>query len=100
MNDLWRGWFKTNRRRPFLFQEETWLAYLAGQSGLVHAPTGLGKTYAVWGGPILEWLAEHPDKKAWPEKPERLRVLWITPLRALANEHDYARSLQARRSLT
>jgi ATP-dependent Lhr-like helicase len=93
MNNLWLDWFKTNRWRPFSFQEETWSAYLAGQSGLVHAPTGLGKTYAVWGGPVLEWLAENPEKKLWPKKPESLRVLWITPLRAQAN--DSAGSLRA-----
>jgi ATP-dependent Lhr-like helicase len=93
MNKLWLGWFKKNRWRPFPFQEETWSAYLNGQSGLVHAPTGLGKTYAVWGGPILEWLAENPEKKLWPKKAEKLRVLWITPLRALAN--DTAESLRA-----
>ncbi len=93
MNKLWPGWFKKNRWRPFPFQEETWSAYLAGESGLVHAPTGLGKTYAVWGGPVLEWLAENPEQKLWPKKAERLRVLWITPLRALAN--DTAESLRA-----
>ncbi|MEI9863301.1 MAG: ligase-associated DNA damage response DEXH box helicase [Limisphaerales bacterium] len=93
MDKLWSGWFTKNRWRPFAFQQETWAAYLAGKSGLVHAPTGLGKTYAVWGGPILEWLAENPDKESWQKKMERLRVLWITPLRALAN--DSAESLRA-----
>jgi len=93
MNTLWSKWFKKKRWRPFPFQEEAWLAYLAGQSGLIHAPTGLGKTYAVWGGPILEWLAPHPDPKHWPEKIEPLRILWITPLRALAN--DTVESLRA-----
>jgi ATP-dependent helicase Lhr and Lhr-like helicase len=90
--DLWRRWFKRRRWKPFPFQEETWAAYLGGDSGLVHAPTGLGKTYAVWGGPVSEWLKEHPDASAWPAQPETLRVLWITPLRALAN--DTAESLR------
>ena len=45
-----RGW------KPFPFQKETWAAYNAGQSGLLHAPTGLGKTLAVWGGPLIEQL--------------------------------------------
>ncbi len=86
-------WFKRQRWKPFPFQEQTWEAYLAGESGLVHAPTGLGKTYAVWGGPVLEWLRENPDQGQWPKKPEPLRVLWITPLRALAN--DTVKSLRA-----
>jgi ATP-dependent Lhr-like helicase len=91
--ETWRGWFKRRHWKPFAFQEETWAAYAAGGSGLVHAPTGLGKTYAVWGGPVMEWIAEHPDETQWPAGPEPLRVLWITPLRALAN--DTAESLRA-----
>lgn len=93
MNKSWLNWFKQRHWRPFPFQLETWRAYLNGESGLIHAPTGLGKTYAVWGGPVLEWLDEHPEKNTWPAKAESLRVLWITPLRALAN--DTVKSLQA-----
>ncbi len=78
-------WFAEKGWSPFPFQRETWDAYRRGESGLLHAPTGLGKTLAVWGGPLLEWLAEQPDPSAWPaHKPPPLRVLWITPLRALA----------------
>jgi len=64
-----KGW------RPFDFQIDTWNAYLAGQSGLLHAPTGLGKTLAVWLGPLADAIA-HP--------PNGCTVLWLTPLRALA----------------
>lgn len=92
-NKLWQQWFKQRRWKPFPFQRETWDAYLAGESGLVHAPTGLGKTFAVWGGLVSEWLNENPDKDDWPLRAEPLRVLWITPLRALAN--DTAKSLLA-----
>src|ERR1700748_3127205 len=93
MPDPWRGWVAQKGWRPFPLQEAAWSAYLAGESGLVHAPTGIGKTYALWGGPILEWLAEQPENKAWPKKVEPLRVLWLTPLRALAN--DTAQTLRA-----
>lgn len=31
---------------PFPFQEAVWSAYARGESGLIHAPTGMGKTYA------------------------------------------------------
>lgn len=72
-----RGW------RPFPFQRATWKAYREGQSGLLHAPTGLGKTLAVWLGPVAEAI-DHADTKT-------CRVLWITPLRALA--HDTHKSL-------
>lgn len=89
---LWEQWLRRCKGRPFPFQKETWHAYLEGRSGLVHAPTGVGKTYAVWGGPLLEWLQEHPESASWPRPPEPLRVLWLTPLRALAN--DTVASLQ------
>ncbi|MGF1451132.1 MAG: DEAD/DEAH box helicase [Opitutales bacterium] len=64
---------------PFEFQREAWAAYLAGRSGLVHAPTGLGKTYAALGGPVHEALAGGDAGGA-------LRLVWMTPLRALAND--------------
>lgn len=63
-----KGW------QPFEFQQQTWTAYLAGKSGLLHAPTGLGKTLAVYLGPLAESVDSGPG----------CRVLWLTPLRALA----------------
>ena len=42
----------------FPFQKKTWDAYRQGNSGLVHAPTGTGKTYAVWTPALLEWMSE------------------------------------------
>lgn len=64
--------FESRRWRPFDFQVEVWRAYLAGKSGLIHSATGTGKTLAAWIGPLLE-----------PAQPG-LKVLWITPLKALA----------------
>jgi ATP-dependent Lhr-like helicase len=82
-------WFASRGWTPFAFQCEAWSAYTSGESGLLHAPTGTGKTYAVWFGPLMEWLdgsqggaADMPRR----EKKLPLRVLWITPLRALAND--------------
>ena len=71
------AWFAARGWKPFRFQREVWAAYAAGRSGLIHAPTGLGKTLAAWFGPVAAALAQPPQKKG-------LRVLWITPLRALA----------------
>lgn len=71
--------FKTRKWKPFDFQEEAWAAYAEGESGLIHAPTGLGKTLAAFLGPLAVEL-ENPS----PKSPSRLRVLWLTPLRALA----------------
>ena len=61
-----------------------------GESVLVHAATGTGKTYAAWMGPVLEWLGDYPvpARRAGPAAP--LRVLWITPLRALAGDTEAA----------
>src|SRR5687767_7827833 len=70
-------WFASRGWTPFPFQREVWRAYLGGESGLVHAATGTGKTLAVWMAPLLEAMRE-------PRQAIGLRVLWITPLRALA----------------
>ncbi|MCX7659971.1 MAG: ligase-associated DNA damage response DEXH box helicase [Caldimonas manganoxidans] len=66
-----RGW------QPFAFQREVWQAMLDGRSGLLHATTGAGKTYAVWLGALMR------DRVVAPA-PSGARVLWITPMRALA----------------
>lgn len=76
------GWFRERGRKPFRFQREVWSAYLAGESGLVHAATGTGKTLAAWLAPLLEWLGE--ARPGRPDAAPPLRVLWITPLKALA----------------
>ena len=84
------AWFASRGWTPFDFQHEVWEAYLAGESGLVHAATGTGKTYAVWLGPLLEWLAEHPAGAGKRRAAPPLTVLWITPLRALAADTQEA----------
>ncbi|MFL5616379.1 MAG: ligase-associated DNA damage response DEXH box helicase [Gemmatimonadaceae bacterium] len=80
-------WFASRGWKPFAFQREVWQAYLNGESGLVHAATGTGKTLAAWLGPVLEALVE-PNARM---KAGGVRVVWITPLRALAA--DTAESL-------
>ena len=72
------AWFQRRGWRPQPFQRQCWRAYLNGESGLLQVPTGSGKTYAAVLGPIAELLAE-PD-------PEGLRLLVITPLRALSRD--------------
>ncbi|WP_400263232.1 ligase-associated DNA damage response DEXH box helicase [Sphingobacterium sp. SG20118] len=82
-------WLKVNKKKPFPFQEKTWEAYLAGYSGLLNAPTGFGKTYAVFLAPIIAYLNEGPI----PKKAKLgLRVIWITPLRSLSK--DLARAME------
>ena len=69
-------WFRAQGHEPFPFQREVWTAALTGESGLVHSPTGTGKTLAVWGAALLDG-ARSPAVRG-------LGVLWVTPLRALA----------------
>ncbi|MFK7995286.1 MAG: ligase-associated DNA damage response DEXH box helicase [Granulosicoccus sp.] len=76
-----RQWYASNNWTVFDFQKKAWHAWHRGQSGLIHSPTGSGKTLAAWLGPVqgAMQLADAADN-------EPLRVLWITPLRALAND--------------
>jgi ATP-dependent Lhr-like helicase len=50
-----------------------------GYSGLLNAPTGFGKTYALWFGVLESYFAKKKRGKG-------LHCLWITPLRALSKE--------------
>ena len=84
-------YFESRGQKPFRFQQNAWKAYEDGSSGLVHSATGTGKTLAVWLGPILEWLRQNKNRDEWnPKSPPALRVLWITPLKALAGDTENA----------
>ena len=72
-------WFADRGWKPFPFQTEVWQALAAGTSGVLHAPTGTGKTLAASLGAIARSAALAGDGAAGG-----LRVVWITPLRALA----------------
>ena len=60
---------------PLPFQREVWQGLAEGRSGLLHAGTGAGKTYAVWGGALAGLTVG-----------AGLQVLWVTPMRALAQD--------------
>jgi ATP-dependent Lhr-like helicase len=94
-------WFAQRGWEPFAFQREVWVAMAGGRSGLLHATTGSGKTYAVWIGALLRSvalagarpLAEDADRGVGATSTStstggsaRLQVLWITPMRALASD--------------
>lgn len=81
-------WFARQGWRPAPFQRAAWRHYLAGRDGLLVTPTGSGKTLAALGGPLLQALREpaQPRAKRGTPAAARTRVLWITPLRALAND--------------
>jgi ATP-dependent Lhr-like helicase len=77
-------WFAARGWGIFPFQRQVWDAAQQGKSGLLHATTGSGKTLAIWLAAL---------QRAQPSAHPGLRVLWITPMRALAA--DTLRALQA-----
>ncbi|WP_173137159.1 ATP-dependent helicase [Kibdelosporangium persicum] len=84
-----RDWFAGAFAAPTQAQAGAWRAAAAGEHALVVAPTGSGKTLAafLWG---LDRLATQPA----PSEPKhRCRVLYISPLKALAV--DVERNLRA-----
>ncbi|NNK61970.1 MAG: ligase-associated DNA damage response DEXH box helicase [Gemmatimonadetes bacterium] len=78
------AWFADRGWSPFRYQETVWAAQRSGSDGLIHVPTGVGKTLAAIGGPVVGAL------EAAEGRPTGLRVLWVTPLRALARDTETA----------
>ena len=81
---LAKTWFESKSWTAFPFQEKTWKAFLQGKHGLLNAPTGSGKTYALWTPIVLQYLKDNPDYKNKHTK--GIKAIWITPLRALSVE--------------
>jgi ATP-dependent helicase Lhr and Lhr-like helicase len=83
-----RAWFEASFPAPTPAQTRGWEAIGSGSHTLIHAPTGSGKTLAafLW---TLDRLAHEP----LPKREERCRVLYVSPLKALA--YDIDRNLRA-----
>jgi ATP-dependent Lhr-like helicase len=84
-----REWFRSAFAEPTAAQVGAWDAISTGQHALVVAPTGSGKTLSafLW---ALDRLASEPA----PAEPlHRCRVLYVSPLKALAV--DVERNLRA-----
>lgn len=80
-------WFKHKNWKPHTFQKQTWKYISEGYSGMLNAPTGYGKTYAIWFGVLQDFLKRYNIKKS---DHKGLHCLWITPLRALSKEIENA----------
>lgn len=79
------SWLQKKGITPFEFQEKTWQHIYKGESGLVNAPTGCGKTFSVFLGSVINFINSYPD--SYKKKQNNgLQLLWITPLRALAKD--------------
>jgi ATP-dependent helicase Lhr and Lhr-like helicase len=81
-----QSWLAARGWQPFEFQRDVWQAIARGASGMLHATTGSGKTYAVWLGMLGELLRRHPPARG----AEPLRAIWLTPMRALASDSTRA----------
>src|SRR5918996_5527026 len=74
-----RSWFREAFAQPTRAQTLGWPAIAGGEHTLLHAPTGSGKTLAafLW---TLDRLFSEKDPRP---KEKRLRVLYVSPLKAL-----------------
>ena len=79
-----QAWFAELGWQPFDYQLQVWKAFQKGHSGLLHATTGAGKTLAVWLGALLR-IAQLPKPRG-----AATRIMWITPMRALAADSTKA----------
>jgi ATP-dependent helicase Lhr and Lhr-like helicase len=78
-------WFEEQGWKPFPFQLEAWQSVWKGESGLINAPTGSGKTYSLLIPILLESFEKGGKIKHLGPK-----AIWITPIRALAKEIEYS----------
>lgn len=78
-------WFAIKQWQQFPFQKEMERAFLKGHSGLLNAPTGSGKTFAMFLPFVADYINKHP-RDYQIRKNNGLQLLWITPLRALTND--------------
>jgi ATP-dependent Lhr-like helicase len=83
-----RAWFSQTFGQPTGAQAQAWPAILSGESTLILAPTGSGKTLAAFLAAI-----DHVMFAPAPPRAERCRVLYVSPLKALAV--DVERNLRA-----
>ncbi|HVI94349.1 MAG TPA: DEAD/DEAH box helicase, partial [Anaeromyxobacter sp.] len=83
-----REWFSRSFDAPTLAQALAWPAIQRGERTLLLAPTGSGKTLAAFLS-CLDRLLFAPE----PPRKERLRVVYVSPLKALAV--DVERNLRA-----
>ncbi len=88
--EIINAWLIHKDFKPFGFQLDTWEKINLGQSGLVNAPTGCGKTYAVFVGLLIRYINQYPQNYK-SRVNNGLQLIWITPLRSLAK--DIARAM-------
>ncbi|HEV2218579.1 MAG TPA: DEAD/DEAH box helicase [Candidatus Dormibacteraeota bacterium] len=83
-----RDWFRAAFASPTDVQERGWAEVAARRHALMAAPTGSGKTLAAF-----LWCLDRLMSEPTPPEAERCRVLYVSPLKALA--HDVDRNLRS-----
>jgi ATP-dependent Lhr-like helicase len=83
-----RDWFRASFAAPTDVQELGWTEVATGRHVLMAAPTGSGKTLAAF-----LWCLDRLVSEPLPPAAERCRVLYVSPLKALA--HDVDRNLRS-----
>lgn len=78
-----RAWFTSAFDAPTPAQSEGWEAIASGGHTLIHAPTGSGKTLAAF-----LWGLDRLFGESVPPERERCRLLYVSPLKALAYDID------------
>ena len=81
---IFHNWFKKRGWKSFPFQERMLHTYLDGYNGILNAPTGSGKTFAMFLPIAIQQLVSHSELASGSKT--GLRVLWITPVRALTKD--------------
>src|SRR5207237_8424625 len=87
-----RAGFESAFEAPTPAQVGGWASISTGRHTLIHAPTGSGKTLAafLW---CLDRLARDPSPPPSRSTPGTVRVLYVSPLKALT--YDVERNLRA-----
>src|SRR5258708_2829671 len=83
-----RDWFRSSFDGPTQVQERGWQEVASGRHVLMAAPTGSGKTLAAF-----LWCLDRLTSEPIPVEAERCRVLYVSPMKALA--HDVDRNLRS-----
>ena len=89
---LVRDWFVDRFGEPTYAQEDGWPAIRSGEDCLIAAPTGSGKTLTAFLAGIDELIREGEGVEAGGELADEVRILYISPLKALSN--DIRRNLE------
>ncbi len=85
-----RAWFEATFPAATPAQQQGWPAIAGGEHTLILAPTGSGKTLAafLWGIDRLVSGASPGDLGAGTDRPAGTRIVYVSPLRALAVDVD------------